>query len=97
MDKKTTQKLNCWEYKKCGREPGGSNVTEICECTAAVLTSLPGGQYNNGTCCGRRCWHVVGTLCRGEVQGTFAQKINTCRSCDFYLKVKEEEGGSFVE
>ncbi len=28
-------KLNCWEYKKCGRQPGGSKVAELGVCPAA--------------------------------------------------------------
>jgi signal transduction histidine kinase len=38
---------------------------------------------------GRICWAVAGTLCAGKVQGTFAQKITSCRNCDFYRHVKE--------
>jgi len=97
MSEEVSRKLNCWEYKKCGREPGGDKVAELCECTAAVMAALPDGQYNGGTRCGRRCWRVVGTLCGGEVQGVFAQKIGSCRGCDVYLKVKDEEGDHFAE
>ena len=90
-------KMNCWEYMRCGRQPGGCRVPELCECPAAVLPVYPDGQYNGGTCLGRRCWRMAGTLCGEEVQGTFATKINDCRECSFYRKVKEEEGEGFVE
>lgn len=30
------------------------------------------------------CWKVENTLCRGEVQGTAAQKISFCRQCNFF-------------
>ena len=33
----------------------------------------------------RRCWHEVGTLCQGEVQGEFATKLGTCLNCRHYL------------
>ncbi|AEG58857.1 methyl-accepting chemotaxis protein [Desulforamulus ruminis] len=33
---------------------------------------------------GGDCWKVERTLCRGELQGTMAQKIGSCRKCDFY-------------
>jgi two-component system NtrC family sensor kinase len=33
---------------------------------------------------GRVCWVVAGTFCEGKVQGTFAQKYEDCRKCDFY-------------
>lgn len=38
------------------------------------------------------CWLVSGTLCGGEVQGHFAQKLATCKDCDFYKQVHEEQG-----
>lgn len=34
---------------------------------------------------GGDCWKVEKTLCRGELQGTMAQKIGSCRKCDYYL------------
>jgi len=36
---------------------------------------------------GRVCWVVGGTYCEGKVQGTFAQKCEDCRNCEFYEKV----------
>lgn len=35
---------------------------------------------------GRICWVVAGTYCEGKVQGTFAQKFEDCRKCEFYRK-----------
>jgi hypothetical protein len=40
-------------------------------------------------------WVVAGTMCRGAVQGNFAQKYETCLICDFYNKVKREERGNY--
>ena len=37
---------------------------------------------------GRICWAVAGTLCAGRVQGSYAQKITTCRTCKFYRQVR---------
>ena len=45
---------NCWEFKKCGREPGGSKVSELGECPAATEIRLDG--QNHGTKGGRMCW-----------------------------------------
>jgi signal transduction histidine kinase len=39
---------------------------------------------------GRICWAVAGTFCAGKVQGTFAQKYEDCRKCDFYQMVKNQ-------
>jgi len=36
---------------------------------------------------GRVCFSVTGTMCHGEVQGSYQEKIKNCReSCDFYQK-----------
>jgi two-component system, NtrC family, sensor kinase len=39
---------------------------------------------------GRICWAVAGTFCESKVQGTFAQKYEDCRKCDFYRSVRRE-------
>ena len=41
---------------------------------------------------GRVCWVVAGTFCEGKVQGTFAQKNEDCRKCDFYQMLKKQRG-----
>ncbi len=84
------KKQNCWEFKKCGREPGGEKVGELGVCPAATDVSCNG--LNSGDNGGRICWAVTGTFCGGEVQGSFAQKQLSCMACDFFKKVKEEEG-----
>jgi methyl-accepting chemotaxis protein len=36
---------------------------------------------------GRICFSVTGTVCRGELQGSYQEKIRKCRElCDFYSK-----------
>lgn len=81
---------NCWEFFGCGREAGGKNVRELGVCPASTDTSADG--LNNGKNAGRICWAVAGTVCDGEVQGTIAQKLHYCSDCDFYRKVRAEEG-----
>ena len=83
------RRLNCWEYMKCGREPGGTKVDEFGICPAAADLSFDG--INSGICGGRICWAVAGTFCDGKVQGTFAEKRESCMSCSFYKTVQEEE------
>lgn len=82
-------KKNCWEYKVCGREPGGKNVGELGICPVAMYGELD--SVHDGKMAGRACWVVAGSLCGGKVQGTFAQKIANCLRCDFYAVVKTEE------
>jgi hypothetical protein len=85
-------RLNCWEFKKCGREPGGEKAEELGVCPAAVEDSYDG--INLGKNAGRICWAVAGTCCGGEVHGTFAEKRKSCVTCDFYRNVQKQEGNS---
>ena len=83
-------KLNCWQVKKCGREPGGAKEAQMGTCPAATETAVNG--INGGKNGGRACWALAGTLCGGKLQGTFAQKMANCLKCDFYQQVATEEG-----
>jgi hypothetical protein len=79
---------------KCGRQPGGENVNEHGLCPAATNNTYDGVNYGkNG---GRFCWVVAGTFCRGQVQGTFAQKLINCVNCEFFKMVQDEESNCFV-
>lgn len=87
-------KLNCWEFKECGREPSGVRAAElgVCPvCTEDRLDSVHGGRSG-----GRSCWVVAGSLCGGRVQGTFAAKYGNCKNCDFYGLVRKEEHPKFM-
>jgi hypothetical protein len=83
-------KQNCWEFKQCGREPGGLKVAEFGVCPAAMDTASHG--LYEGKNRGRICWVVMGTLCEGTPQRTFAQKRLLCMTCEFFQKVKQEQG-----
>ncbi len=86
----TESKLNCWQYMRCGREPGGANAASQGVCPAATDRSYDG--IHSGQCAGRFCWAVSGTFCGGVVQGTFARKRDLCTRCHFYQRVQAEEG-----
>lgn len=86
-------KLNCWEFKKCNREPGGAKNKELGVCPTAQNQELQG--VHGGKYAGRACWIVAESLCDGTVQGGFGEKYSKCQTCDFYLLVKQEEGFSF--
>lgn len=79
---------NCWEFNKCGREPGGSRTGEsgVCPATTAVSCS---GIYNgkNG---GRMCWAIAGTFAAGRITGAFAREFS-CMNCDFLRTVCKDE------
>lgn len=88
------QRANCWEVMGCGREPGGNKCTTQGVCPAANTVDYDG--VNAGQRGGRFCWAVAGTLCGGEIQGTFAEKAFGCMNCDFYAMVVHEQGVSAV-
>jgi len=78
-------KKNCWEYKNCNR------VMETCP----VFLAKEFDDINGGVNGGRICWKIAGSFCGGKIQGTFAQKLETCLSCDFFRDVFKEEGDTF--
>ena len=85
---------NCWEFKKCGRQPGGDKVNEFGVCPAACHNEYNG--KNGGQFAGRFCWAVAGTFCDNEIQGTFAKKLLNCIYCDFLKQVYKEEKQDFI-
>jgi hypothetical protein len=88
------KRTNCWEHKNCGRQPGGAKASELGICPVATTARADG--LNSGTNGGRACWVISGTLCGGKVQGTFAAKLMNCVECDFYERVRAEEGEAYV-
>jgi len=80
---------NCWEYRECGREPGGDRVEELGVCPAAAEGRLDG--VNGGHNGGRACWAVEDTLCYSSI----GAKFSNCLHCDFLLKVQDEEVATF--
>jgi hypothetical protein len=85
--------LNCWEVMNCGLEPGGLTTGEKGVCPVAVEKSQWG--KNRGLHAGRYCWKVIGTLCEDKPQGSVAEKMRSCERCEFFKRVKAEEGDRF--
>lgn len=83
------KKLNCWEFKDCCRGKEGAHGG----CSAAKPGA--GDGFNNGKFRGRICWAVAGTLCEDLPKGSFSKKLNSCLNCDFFKKVRAEEGENF--
>ena len=84
-------KMNCWEFLECGREPGGEKAEKSGICSTSIDTSADG--LNGGKNGGRICWGISGTYCGKKMQGHFAKRQLSCRSCSFFKKVKE--GGDY--
>lgn len=87
-------KLNCWEFKACGREPGGPAESSRGACPAA--TDSRGEGIHDGIKSGRVCWLVAGGLCDEFSQGSFSAKPGGCLRCDFYQHVVNTEGPDLV-
>ena len=94
-EEEVMKKRNCWEFKNCGREPGGFNTKRLGVCLATTCRAIT--RVNSGECGGRSCWALAGTLCKGNIQGTYAKKIKDCLKCDFYEMVKTEEGVDYQD
>ena len=75
------KKLNCWEFKECGREVGGTNADLRGVCPAAEAHLADG--IHGGKSGGRCCWVTAAA----KLGGCF----DTCSSCDFYRLVRQEE------
>jgi hypothetical protein len=86
-------KQNCWEFKNCGRQPGGHKVKELGVCPASTEKRANGihGGKNGGRC----CWAVLATDCSGggTKETLFAQKLRECSNCEFYKTAFREEYG----
>jgi len=83
-------KINCWEFKKCGREAGGLRVNEMGICPASMFVEADG--FLGGKNGGRGCAYIEGTFCSDAVQGTHAHKEKHCGQCDFYQVLRQEDG-----
>ena len=83
-------KLNCWNWKNCGRYPGGPKTSELGACPAATFGGSDG--FLNGRNGGRACCYITGTFCGGKIQGTHMDKSKGCKECDYYFALKSEFG-----
>lgn len=70
--------MKCWEFTGCGQQPGGRRTHELGVCPAVTESA------------GQACWLVTGTHCNGEVQGSFARKLDSCLRCSFYQRFDAE-------
>ena len=61
---------------------------EFMKCRRDVNSEVACPAYPNF---GRICWVVAGTFCEGKAQGTFAQKYEDCKKCEFYKKATNKE------
>ena len=87
-----SQKLNCWEFKNCGRESGGLLADIMGTCPVALAGKYDGEK--GGQAAGRVCWKVPGACLRCE--GTLSGYGKPCHECAFYNRVQFEESGEDI-
>ena len=84
-----SRKLNCWEYKNCGREKGGLMVPILGECPVASAMRFDG--VNEGQAGGRACWVAAKSSNRLAAAQIGSRSNNKCHNCEFYRRVLHEE------
>ena len=84
------RRLNCWEFKKCGRKQSwtSTNCSDVC----AASTEERFDQMNHGMNGGRVCWLIKQMAAERKDKG-FGM-MHCCR-CDFFHLVAKQEGSNF--
>jgi len=83
-------KLNCWEFMKCGKGPDSAinNGADICPVASAVIADgLNGGE--NG---GRICWIISENYFKNKIQCSENKVSHSCYACEFRYLVTMDEG-----
>ena len=83
------KKINCWEYRNCGVEPGGIFAEIYGECPVPRMMKYDG--VNGGRGAGRVCWKVMNNAALKEPFICRNSRIS-CFQCEFFIRVKNEEG-----
>lgn len=82
-------KLNCWEFKNCGREPGGLLADSHGVCPVALALRYDG--LNEGKGAGRACWLAQAEQAKSRLDDFRPVSCDRCADCDFHLRVLFEE------
>ena len=81
-----SQRLNCWQFKNCGREEGG--ILAECIGVCPVSTSMKHDGTNGGKAAGRVCWQLPKSSPPSLT--TCATRGTSCQQCAFYKRVHHE-------
>ncbi len=86
-------KANCWEVKKCGREPGGKKQEELGTCPVTTFEAADG--FLGGENGGRACVFIIGKLAAEPGGERCDQTSGGCFKCSFFKKLKKKHKKSF--
>jgi DNA-binding XRE family transcriptional regulator len=64
-------------------QPDGTkkkNCWTIKKCPPQRKKRCPAWEFNSG----KLCWFISGTICQGDIQPSWKQKMKICRSCEVF-------------
>ncbi len=59
----------------------------IRKCPMETRRTCPAWEFQIG----HLCWFINGTMCRGQAQGSWQQKMKTCRQCEVFQGMTQNE------
>jgi hypothetical protein len=83
------QKINCWEFRNCGMEPGGIISKIYGECPVPKMMKRDG--VNGGKGAGRDCWTIMHASASGNGPFICRNSRISCILCEFYHRVQGEK------
>ena len=61
-------------------DKGKRSCWEVQECPLEIRRNCPAWEFQSG----HLCWFINGTICQGEVQETWHDKMKMCRKCKVF-------------
>jgi len=65
----------------------GKPCWTVMKCPPARKKQCPAWEFNAGSF----CWFVSGTICSGEAQGSWKEKLEICKNCEVMTAVIQGE------
>jgi hypothetical protein len=66
-----------------GARSGGKSCWVLRECPSERRERCPAWEFQ----CGELCWFINGTICHGEIQESWHEKMKMCRECEVFRSV----------
>lgn len=82
-------KINCWEFRNCGMEPGGIFAEIYGPCPVPRMMKHDG--VNGGRGAGRNCWTIMNSTTQ-KSPNIYRNNRLSCYHCPFFKRVQSEEG-----
>jgi DNA-binding XRE family transcriptional regulator len=69
--------------QKNAREREAEPCWDIERCPMETRQKCPAWEFQ----CGHLCWFINGTICRGEVKGSWLEKMEECGKCEVFRSI----------